>query len=90
MDKFSNIHNGKSVCEGEQRLLSETKEMSQSLAGPSIDTVEIPPVRLERGQDWNLEDQFHRVQNKVCNVRRLYDMSSFEYFIAVYFNITKL
>ena len=38
-----------------QQLLSQANKLSQSLAGPSIDTVEIPQVGLERGQDWSLE-----------------------------------
>ena len=73
MDTFSNFHDGKSVCEGEQHLLSETKEMSQSLAGSRNDDLEIPQVCLETGQDWSLEGavdfQLRRVQNKFSNVR---------------------
>ena len=42
------------LVEGD-KLLSKAKELSQSLAGPSIDVVEMPEVRLKRGQDWSLE-----------------------------------
>ena len=42
------------LAEGE-KLLSKAEELSQSLAGPSIDAVEIPQVRVERGKDWSLE-----------------------------------
>ena len=55
----------KLFAKGEQ-LLSQADELLQSLAGPSIDAVEIPQVRLERGQDWSLEGavdlQLMRVQ----------------------------
>ena len=44
----------KLLSEGEE-FLSQAKEFLQSLAGPSIDAVGIPQVRLERGQDWSLE-----------------------------------
>ena len=40
------------LAQGEQ-LLSQAKELLQ--ARQSIDAVEIPQVRLERGQDWSLE-----------------------------------
>ena len=44
----------KLFAKGEQ-LLSQADELLQSLAGPSIDAVEIPQVRLERGQNWSLD-----------------------------------
>ena len=40
---------------GGEKLLSKADELSQSLADPSIEAVEMPQVRLERGQDWSLE-----------------------------------
>ena len=54
MDKLTTKHDGKLLLEGE-KVLREAQELLQSLAGPSIDAVEIPQVRLERGQDWSLE-----------------------------------
>ena len=39
----------------QERLFSQANELSQSLAVPSIGTVEIPQVRFERRQDWGME-----------------------------------
>ena len=54
MDKLIAQNDRKLFAEGEQ-LLGKAKELLQSLTGASIDAVEIPQVRLERGQDWRLE-----------------------------------
>ena len=37
------------------KLLTKAGGLLQSLAGPFMDRVEIPQVRLERRQDWSLE-----------------------------------
>ena len=69
MDELIAQNDRKIFAEGEE-LLSQAKELLQSLAGPSIDAVEIPQVRLERGQDWSLEGavdlQLLQVQHNVC------------------------
>ena len=54
MDHLLAQNDSELLAQGEQ-LLSQANELSQSLAGPSIDAVHIPQVRLERGQDWSLE-----------------------------------
>ena len=49
-------------------MLSQVSELLQSLADQTyIDAVEIPQVRLERGQDWSLEGA---VDLKLLGVRR--------------------
>ena len=54
MDNLITQYDRELFAEGEE-LLSQAKELLQSLVVPSIDAVEIPQVRLERGQDWILE-----------------------------------
>ena len=54
------------LAQGEQ-LLNQAHELSQSLADPSIDAIEIPQLRLERGQDWSLEGA---VDLKLLRVQR--------------------
>ena len=41
------------LAQGELTL-RQAKEFSQSLSGASVDVVETPQVRLERGRDWSL------------------------------------
>ena len=48
-----------------EQLLSQAQELSQSLV--YFDAVEIPQVRLERGQDWSLEGA---VDLQLCRVQR--------------------
>ena len=61
-------NDSKMLALGEQ-FLSQAEELLQLLAGPSIDAVEIPQLRLERGQDWSLKGavdlQLRRVQRSV-------------------------
>ena len=49
------ILNTPTLAEGKQ-LLTQAQELSQSLPGALMDCVEIPQVRLERRQDWSLEE----------------------------------
>ena len=67
MDNFIAKNDSELLARGEQ-LLSKAQELSQSLAGSSIDAVEIPQVRLERAQDWGLEGavdlQLQKVQHR--------------------------
>ena len=55
------------LAQGDQ-LLRQAKQISLSLACPSIDDVEMPQVILERGQDWSLEGavnlQLRKVQRR--------------------------
>ena len=54
MDHLMAQNDSELFARGEQ-LLNKAEELSQSLAGSSMDAVEIPQVRLERRQDWSLE-----------------------------------
>ena len=54
MDHLMAQNDSELLAQGEQ-LLNKAEELSQSLAGSSMDAVEIPQVRLERRQDWSLE-----------------------------------
>ena len=68
MDNLLAKTDGEQFTQGEP-LLNQVKLLLQSLADSSIDAVEIPQVRLERRQDWNLEGavnlQLRRVQRRV-------------------------